>query len=125
MMYRSIPHTADEAFEITFKDLSELFQDLIDIIRNAAEFEPEDGKKEEVYDLSGELEDIVFDVANDLIYRVERGWVPKDSRLEGRKLRIAFEKARVISMDYRALTYHMLKMEDLDGMKRIRVVFDT
>ncbi len=124
-MYRQIPHQADEAFEITFEDLKELFEDLIDIIRRGAEYSKLDGVKEKVYDLKGELEDLVFDIANDIIYSVESGWIPERVRIEGNKIVVSFGRANVSKLDYKALTYHMLKVEDIGGKKRVKVVFDV
>ena len=124
-MYRQIPHQADEAFEIIFKDLNELFEDLIDIIKSGAEFSEIDGTKEEVYNLKGDLEDIIFDFANEMIYSVESGWIPEDVRVEGDEISVFFRRAKVSKFDYKALTYHMLKVEDIGEKKRVKVVFDV
>lgn len=124
-MYRQIPHQADEAFEITFEDLSELFEDLIDIIKSGAEFSELDETKEEVYNLKGDLEDVIFDFANEMIYSVESGWIPEDVKVEGDNISVTFRRAEVSKFDYKALTYHMLKVEDIGGKKRVKVVFDV
>jgi SHS2 domain-containing protein len=124
-MYRSIKHTADEAYEILFEDPEELFKDLVDIIRNTAEYRSLNRKVEKVYRLSKNIEDDVFDITNDLIYMVEKGWIPKEVSVEGNELVVMFEKSKVEKFDFKALTYHMLNIDEVDGKKRIRVVFDV
>ncbi len=124
-MYRQVPHQADEAFEITFENLNELFEDLIDIIKSGAEFSELDETKEEVYNLEGDLEDVIFDFANEMIYSVESGWIPKSVKVNGNKITVSFKKVQISKFDYKALTYHMLKVEDIGGKKRVKVVFDV
>ncbi len=124
-MYRSIPHTADLAYEIRYSDIEELFQDLVNIIRENAEFEEGEKTKEISYTFHGDITDLVFDVVNDLIYSVERGWIPKRVRFDGEELRIVFNKLKDLhSFPIKALTYHMLKVDRVNSQNRIKVVFD-
>ncbi len=123
-MHRDIPHTADEAYEIIFSDESELFNDIVDIIKDKVDGELKEESRVEVYDLGEDLRDDVFDIANDMIYMVDRGWVPDEVRLSGRKLEVTYKRAEIRGFDFKALTYHMT-LEDLENTKILKVVFDT
>ncbi len=123
-MYRDIPHTADEAYEIVFSDESELFNDIVDIIKNEVDGEFKEEKREKVYELGEDLTDDIFDITNDMIYMVDRGWVPDKTKLRGKKLKVIYKKANIREFDFKALTYHM-SLEDIGNSKILKVVFDT
>ncbi len=123
-MYRDIPHTADEAYEIVFSDESELFNDIVDIIKNEVDGEFKEEKREKVYELGEDLTDDIFDITNDMIYMVDRGWVPDKTKLRGKKLKVIYKKANIRELDYKPLKKHMSR-EDIGNSKILKVVFDT
>ncbi len=126
MMYNQISHTADLAYEIVFEDLEDLFGDIISIMEENAEFEKSNENKIEVYRIDGGLEDFIFDTVNDMISNVEMGWFPTRVDVKGDELIVEFSRLKSLNkFDIKALTYHMLKVKDLNGKKIVKVVFDV
>ena len=122
-MYREASHTADEAYEIVFSDTGELFSDLVDIIKDKVVGSPGNATRMEEYELSGDLMDDVFDVANDMIYMVDRGWVPEKSIMDVKRVKIVYREFDVEKFDFKAMTYHM-NLKEHDDKKILKVVFD-
>ena len=125
-MYREISHTADEAYEIIFSDENELFQDLVDIINKKVIGSVKRGIRREIYKLSGNITDDVFDVANDIIYMVDKGWIPMKARVndEDESVVITYYRAKVEAFDFKALTY-LMSLEEIEDKKIMKVVFDV
>ncbi len=123
-MYKEVPHTADVAYEITFFNNSELFNDLVDIIRSESVGNFLNETREETYNLSGDLMDDVFDIANEMIYMVDRGWVPEKAFVSGGKVKIVYRKTNIKSFKFKAMTYHM-SLREKENKKILKVVFDV
>ncbi|MCD6450722.1 MAG: archease [Thermotogaceae bacterium] len=124
-MIKELEHTADIAYEIRFKDLKELFCDIILLLRNHTSFVLSEEKVEEEYLLSENIEDIIFDVTNEMIYKIDSGWIPEKVEIYDNRAKVLYRAASVLSFPIKALTYHMLKVENLEyGMKKVKVVFD-
>ncbi len=124
-MWVEVSHTADIAFDIYFSSIDELFRDIISLLRERIDCKFKDETKEEIYGLSGEIEDDIFDITNDMIYNVDSGWVPVGMHVDGDSLKVLYKKAELKEFDVKALTYHQLKVKNLkDGRKLVRVVFD-
>ncbi len=123
-MYKAIPHTADEAYEISFRNEVELFEDMIDIIKGEAEYELRKEVREEEYKLSEDLLSDVFDVTNDMIYMVDKGWIPIAVNVEEKEAFVIYQKADVKRFDFKALTYHM-ELSDVGNLRILKVVFDV
>ena len=123
-MYREVSHTADEAYEIIFSDENELFGDIVDIIKKKVDGKITNENRIELYELGEDLMDSVFDIANDMIYMVDRGWVPYEAKVEKNGLKVLYRRAEVEKFDFKALTYHM-KLEDNENTKILKVVFDV
>ena len=123
-MYREISHTADEAYEITFSDEDELFTDLIDIINKKVIGKSKERVRKLNYELSGNITDDVFDVANDMIYMVDTGWVPEKAIVKDGKVSIIYRESDIETFDFKALTYFM-DLTESGNKKIIKVVFDV
>ncbi len=124
-MIRELEHTADVAYELTFKDLKELFCDIISILKSHASFVLSGEEMEEEYPLGGNVEDDIFDLTNEMIFNIDSGWIPEKVEVENGKVKILYKAASVLSFPIKALTYHMLRVEDAENsMKRVKVVFD-
>ena len=124
-MIKELEHTADIAYEISFKDLKELFYDIMIVLRNHASFVSVEGYMREEYSLSGNIEDDIFDITNEMIFKIDSGWIPREIEVKSNKVKVSYRAASVLSFPIKALTYHMLKVEDAeDDMKKVKVVFD-
>jgi len=124
-MIKELEHTADVAYEIYFKDLKELFCDIISILKSHASFVLSEGNMEEEYSLNDSIEDTIFDVTNEMIFNIDSGWIPESVEVENDAIKVLYKAASVLSFPIKALTYHLLKVENLkDDIKRVKVVFD-
>ena len=124
-MYREIAHVADLAFEITFRDEEELFNDIADILRSKVEGIFLTEEKVEEYDVKNELEDSIFDIGNEMIYNIDSGWAPISVKFDDGKLQVRYKKVDLASFPVKALTYHMLKVEKEGKNRKVRVVLDV
>ncbi|WP_176759469.1 archease [Fervidobacterium changbaicum] len=146
-LFREISHTADLAYEIVAKDLTELLNDIVQIIMENSDFSEgyngnaskslshlfkECSKKDnkdlqnvikKCYNISdankeGFIDDL-FDAVNDIISTVDRGYLPV--KVENQC--VYFTKRRV-ALRIKALTYHGLQVEFGEKIT-LRVVFDV
>ncbi len=61
-----------------------------------------------------------------MIFLVETGWIPKGVEFDGKALKVVFNRLkRLERFDLKALTYHMLGVEEIGSKKRLKVVFDV
>ena len=124
-MYREISHTADVAYEIEFEDVEGLFSDIAQILRENTEYVLKGEKRRESYEVSEELEDSIFDIGNEMIYMIDSGWVPLGVKFIDGELEVEYVSANVTRFPFKALTYHMLNVENLGDKKKVKVVFDV
>lgn len=125
-MRRQIRHTADLAFEIEVGSYFELLEEtrvlLLEEMGLVVDCSIEKGKE---YEASFN-EDNFFDIVNDWIYEISKGWGPVELQLVGEKLKTKFCKVtQRTGVEIKALTYHLLKFERNGSIWRTKVVFDV
>lgn len=132
-MYQELEHTGDLAYEITVNSLEELLKDVVSILLKNSEldsseefsnfsFEIHDKK---CYNIITDMEnenfsDNLFDVINDLIYIIDKGFRP--IKVEG--FCVYFRKCKFY-LKIKALTYHKFLVEKRGKEIYARMVFDV
>lgn len=132
-MYQELEHTGDVAYEIRAKTLEELLKDVVSILLKNSE----PGSSGEFSDFSFEIHhkkcyniitdvenenfsDNLFDVINDLIYVIDKGFRP--IKVEG--FCVYFRKCKFY-LRIKALTYHKFIVEKREDKIYARMVFDV
>lgn len=133
-MYKDISHTADLAYEITFRDGEELLRDIISILRlhtdvlegktpSAAEKKLQKPKRKcynNLRNVDNVNEDFIFDMVNEMIMIIDTGYFP--TKVEG--FCVELEPRNVVCR-IKALTYHMLSITKEGDYFQLRMVFDV
>lgn len=125
-MYRQLDHTADVRYEIVCDNEEQLFKEFINIFKDHYSVKMKEQETIVEYDLSGKLEDAVFDIVNDWIYLLEsKKLFPEDCHISDGKLVCRFrEFERIGGTELKAVTYHGLSVQRFDKIV-LKVVFDT
>lgn len=146
-MYREIPHTADVAYEFECENLEQLLEDVIKVLmenvdpleftknvdshadtafehRRGYSFNTGESKRNErtecfEWELHKVDEDTLFDVVNQIISIVDKGWYPE--KVSGNCVTF-FERPLILRV--KALTYHGLKLAKVGDKLFARMVFD-
>ncbi len=126
-MYRELDHTADVQFEIVCESINCVFLDLIEIFKTHYEPIFLSYCVEIEYSINKSLEDLVFDTVNDWIYLIDaKGLFPTDCVVDGQTLRVRFCAFRSLrGTEFKALTYHGLRISVDENVLKLKVVFDT
>lgn len=132
-MYQELEHTGDVAYEIRAKNAEELLKDVVSILlKNSEEYTLEkfssfpfeiDYKKcyNIITDMVDEnFSDQLFDIVNDLIYIVDKGYRPV--YVEGNCIYFSKQK---FYLKIKALTYHMYSVKKQGEEIYARMVFDV
>ncbi len=124
-MYLELEHTADLRYEIISSNFDEFLEDLLGIIKENLEYEEmeTDDFKVKCYEILKNLnDDAIFDVVNDIISLVDRGYTPESTK----GICMNFKKVLVKNFRIKALTYHMLSVcVDEEGRISATLVFDV
>ncbi len=132
-LYQELEHTGDLAYEIRAKNLEELLKDVVYILLKNSEldsseefsnfaFEIHDKK---CYNIITDVEDEnfsdnLFDIINDLIYIIDKGFQP--IKVEG--FCVYFRKCKSY-LRIKALTYHKFLVQKQGDEIYARMVFDV
>jgi SHS2 domain-containing protein len=137
--YEFFDHTGDIGVSLTARGLAELFgaaaEAFTDTITVLSGVEPR--RPEEVDVDAPELDLLLVDFLSELLYRVDtRGWLTRRAEVElhekdggwslqGTLLGERMDPARHdVKILIKAVTYHGLHVEQIDGLWRARIVFD-
>ncbi|MBT1248254.1 MULTISPECIES: archease [unclassified Thermosipho (in: thermotogales)] len=121
-MYKEIDHTADVSYEICAQSFLEILKDIIEIFKE--NYIPKINCKSYrhyKYKLK-ENEDAIFDIVNDWIASIELGYFPVEIYADYTVKFCPFDG--ITGNGFKALTYHKLKIEKIENMLKIKVVFD-
>ncbi|HCZ06773.1 MAG: Archease protein family [Thermotogota bacterium] len=121
-----VEHTADLRLRLCVDDESEIYKGVVEAIRFATEVEvAAEVESTAVLNLKGDIEDQIFDMANELIYHLSKGLFPVELSKEGELLKISL--GRVVKdphLEVKALTYHDLMLRKTDDGFCTYLVFD-
>lgn len=121
-----VEHTADLRLRLCVDDESEIYEGVVEAIRFATGVEVA-GEVEStaVLNLKGDIEDQIFDLANELIYHLSKGLFPVGLSKEGELLKISLGHiVKAPHPEVKALTYHDLMLKKADDGFCTYLVFD-
>jgi len=137
-MYRLIDHTADLGIEVEADSLKGLFKNAALSLTHLILGEiPKEGKQEEsTLKIEGEdLEDLMVNWLSEILYLFEgEKKVLKDLEIEDMDSKKLNAILRLVPFDperyepqceIKAVTYHQLKVEKMDGKWKARIIFDV
>jgi SHS2 domain-containing protein len=137
MRYQYLDHTSDLGFEIYGKDLPELFTNgLFAIFDNILDLNTVESKETKIIELSAQnTEDLLMDWFRELVFVFATQFFVakeiKELRIKDNRLyaeiggEIFDSKKHRIKVEIKTPTYHMFKIEKLDGSYKATVIFDV
>ena len=126
MRIRELNHTADIAYRVCVENPDELFRAVIEVLRSCLKVKLGEMVETRTFRRSGMIEDDLFDFTNEVLYLIHRKIFPGNIEIEDDDIIVAFHSLQNQPvMEIKALTYHELKIEVMDGMFCTTLVFDV
>ncbi|MCD6253683.1 MAG: archease [Thermotogae bacterium] len=122
-----VEHTADIRLRLCVEEIQEFYLGVVEAMRYLTGVEAL-SKAETVISLKleGRLEDQIFDLGNELIFQLSRGFFPIALSKIGSELKV--ELGRVVqhpTVELKALTYHELKVTAFPNGFCTYLIFDV
>ena len=125
-MSKELNHMADIMFELSGNSIEEVLEDLCESFNKVFNPVVDGMKREYVYDIKAkELDDIIFDIGNYSLNKINEGLFPSKVENMGDKIKIHFSKIHRLntSVELKAIAYP--KIIQNENPIKMHVIFDV
>ena len=125
MHIRELNHTADIAYRVCVENVDELFEAVVKILKGCLKVQLGKVMENRRFKCSGVIEDDLFDFTNEILYLVHQKVFPGNVEVENDDIVATLHSLEnQPALEIKALTYHDLKVEMVNGMFCTTLVFD-